>query len=293
MKCNLCPHHCNVDRGKGEFGYCKAPNAMVVARYSRHMWEEPVISGDNGSGTIFFSYCNMGCIFCQNYELSELHKGKVISVKEFSAICLELQKSGVHNINLVTPTMFVPHIIMGISLAKENGLKIPVVYNTSSYENVDTIKMLDGTVDVYLPDLKYYDDKLGKKYSHVDYYFKYASKAIDEMIKQVGSILIEDGIIKRGVIVRHLIIPGCIDDSKRIIKYLYDTYGDSIIISIMNQYTPVRKCKYIELNRVVSDEEYNEVIDYAYDIGIRNAFVQDGETMLESFIPDFDQFCEL
>ena len=293
MKCNLCPHHCNVDRGKGEFGYCKAPNAMVVARYSRHMWEEPIISGDNGSGTIFFSYCNMGCIFCQNYELSELHKGKVISVKEFSAICLELQKRGVHNINLVTPTMFVPHIIKGIDLARKEGLNIPIIYNTSSYENVDTIKMLDGTVDVYLPDLKYYDDKFGKKYSHVDHYFEYASKAIDEMIKQVGSILIEDGIIKRGVIVRHLIIPGCIDDSKRIIKYLYDTYGDSIIISIMNQYTPVRRCKYLELNRVVSDEEYNDIIDYAYELGIRNAFVQEGETMLESFIPDFDQFCEL
>ena len=293
MKCNLCPHNCNVDRGKGEFGYCKAPDAMVVARYSRHMWEEPVISGDNGSGTIFFSYCNMGCVFCQNYELSELHRGKVISDNDFSDICLELQKSGVHNINLVTPTMFVPHIINGISLARREGLNIPIIYNTSSYENVDTIRMLDGTVDVYLPDLKYYDDELGKKYSHVDHYFKYASKAIDEMIKQVGSILIEDGIIKRGVIVRHLILPGCIDDSKKIIKYLYDTYGESIIISIMNQYTPVRKCKYLELNRVVSDEEYNEVIDYAYELGIRNAFVQDGETMLESFIPDFDQFCEL
>ena len=289
MKCNLCPRNCNVDRDK-ELGYCKAPSEMVIARYSRHMWEEPIISGDKGSGTIFFSYCNMGCLFCQNYEISELHKGKLVSVEEFSDICLDLQNNGVSNINLVTPTMFVYKIIEGLKLAKDKGLNIPIVYNTSSYENIDTIKMLDGYVDIFLPDLKYYDDNLGKKYSNVSNYFEYASKAIDVMVKQVGNIEILDGMINKGVIVRHMVMPGGVDDSKKIIKYLYDKYGDSIFISIMNQYTPVRECKYSELNRRVYDSEYDEVVNYAYDLGVRRAFIQEGDSQLESFIPNFDLF---
>ena len=291
MKCNLCPRNCNVDRDKGELGYCVAPADMVIARYSRHMWEEPIISGDKGSGTIFFSYCNLRCSFCQNYELSELHKGRVVSVDDFSDIVMDLQNSGVHNINLVTPTMFVPKIIEGVKLARDKGLNIPIVYNTSSYENVDTVKMLDGYVDIYLPDLKYYDNKLGKKYSGVDNYFEYASKAIDEMVRQVGSVKLNDkGMMVKGVIVRHMVMPGCVKDSKKIIKYLYDKYHDDIIISIMNQYTPVRKNKYSELNRRVYDYEYNEVVNYAYDIGVRKAFIQDGDSQEESFIPDFDKF---
>ena len=290
MKCNLCPRNCNVDRDKGELGYCMAPTDMVIARYSRHMWEEPVLSGDRGSGTIFFSYCNMKCCFCQNYELSELHKGRVISVEEFAEITLDLQNSSVYNINLVTPTMFVPKIVDGIKLARDKGLVIPVVYNTSSYENVDTIKMLDGTVDIYLPDLKYYDDRLGEKYSNVQEYFKYASLAIDEMVKQVGSVVIEDGIMKKGVIVRHMVMPGNVMDSMQIIKYLYDKYHDDIIISIMSQYTPVRESKYSELNRKVYDDEYNEVVNYAYDLGVRSAFIQEGSSQNSSFIPDFDVF---
>ena len=290
MKCNLCPRNCNVDRDK-KLGYCGAPNEMVIARYSRHMWEEPIISGDKGSGTIFFSYCNLRCSFCQNYELSELHKGRVVSVDDFSDIVMDLQNSGVHNINLVTPTMFVPKIIEGVKLARDKGLNIPIVYNTSSYENVDTVKMLDGYVDIYLPDLKYYDNNLSKKYSGVDNYFKYASKAIDEMVRQVGSVKLDDkGMMVKGVIVRHMVMPGCVKDSKKIIKYLYDKYHDNIIISIMNQYTPVRKNKYSELNRRVYDYEYNEVVNYAYDIGVRKAFIQDGDSQEESFIPDFDKF---
>ena len=289
MKCNLCPRNCNVDRDK-ELGYCKAPSDMVIARYSRHMWEEPIISGDNGSGTIFFSYCNLRCCFCQNYEISELHKGKVVSVEEFSDICLELQNNGVSNINLVTPTMFVYKIIEGLRLAKDKGLNIPIVYNTSSYENIDTIKMLEGYVDIYLPDLKYYDDNLGKKYSNVDNYFEYASKVIDVMVKQVGNIEVLDGMMNKGVIVRHMVMPGGVDDSKKIIKYLYDKYGDNIFISIMNQYTPVRECKYSELNRRVYDSEYDEVVNYAYDLGVRRAFIQEGDSQLESFIPNFDLF---
>ena len=291
MKCNLCPRNCNVDRDKGELGYCRAPSDMVIARYSRHMWEEPVLSGDKGSGTIFFSYCNMRCSFCQNYEISEFHKGRIVNIDEFSDFVMDLQNNHVHNINLVTPTMYVPKIIEGIKLARDKGLVLPVVYNTSSYENVDTIKMLDGTIDIYLPDLKYYDDQLGEKYSNCSDYFKYASLAIDEMVRQVPKIEIDsNGIMKKGVIVRHMIMPGCVYDSKRIIKYLYLKYHDNIIISIMNQYTPVRDSKYQELNRRVYEEEYEEVVDYAYDLGVRNAFTQEGESQEISFIPDFNIF---
>lgn len=291
MKCNLCPRNCNVDREKGEKGYCGAGNEMVIARYSLHMWEEPIISGDNGSGTIFFSYCNMRCCFCQNYEISELHKGRVVSKDEFSNICLELQEKGANNINLVTPTHYVNLIKDGLILAKEKGLSIPIVYNSSGYENVDTIKMLDGLIDIYLPDLKYYDDYYSKKYSNCNNYFLYASKALDEMIRQVGDIEYDsNGMLKKGVIVRHLLLPGNIDDSKKIVEYLYRTYQDNIIISIMNQYTPVRKLEFDELNNKVTDEEYEALIDYAYDLGVRNAFIQEGETQMTSFIPDFDIF---
>lgn len=291
MKCKLCPRNCNIDRENGELGYCRASNEMVIARYSLHMWEEPVISGECGSGTIFFSYCNMRCCFCQNYEISELHKGKIVSVEEFSNICLELQSKGASNINLVTPTHYVHLIVEGLKLAKENGLNIPVVYNSSGYENVETIKMLDGLVDIYLPDLKYYDNSYGEKYSNAKDYFKYASSAIDEMVKQVGKVEIDDnGMMKRGVIVRHLMLPSALDDSKKIVKYLYDKYRDDIIISIMNQYTPVRKLEYEELNNKVNDSDYDELINYAYDLGIRNAFIQEGGTQEESFIPDFDVF---
>jgi len=291
MKCNLCPKNCNVDREKGELGYCRASNELVIARYSLHMWEEPIISGKKGSGTIFFSYCNMRCCFCQNYEISELHKGRIVSIEEFSDICLELQDKGANNINLVTPTHYIYKIVDGIKLAKKKGLNIPIVYNSSGYENIDTIKMLDGLIDIYLPDLKYYDDIYSKKYSKCNDYFKYASMAIDEMVKQVGKVEIDsNGIMKKGVIVRHLLLPGCLEDSKKIIKYLYDKYNDDIIISIMNQYTPVRKLEYEELNHKVKESDYDELINYAYDLGLRNAFIQEGDTQEESFIPDFDVF---
>ena len=291
MKCNLCPRRCNVDRSLGEVGFCGAGNEMVIARYSLHMWEEPVISGDTGSGTIFFSYCNMRCCFCQNYEISELHKGKKVSIDEFCDICLELQEKGACNINLVTPTHYVDLIICGLRMAKEKGLVIPVVYNSSGYENVDTIKMLDGLVDIYLPDLKYYNDIYSVKYSKCKYYFKYASDAIEEMVRQVGEAKFDDnGMMKKGVIVRHLLLPGCLEDSKKIICYLYNKYGDKVIISIMNQYTPVRKLDYEELNKKVLDSDYDELVNYAYDLGVRKAFIQEGDTQEESFIPDFDIF---
>ena len=291
MRCNLCPRNCNIDRASGQLGYCMAPNDLVIAKYSLHPWEEPVISGTKGSGTIFFSYCNLRCCFCQNYEISELHKGKIVTIEEFSNICLELQEKGATNINLVTPTHYVHQIIKGLKLAKKKGLNIPIVYNSSGYEKVETIKSLKGLIDIYLPDLKYYSDSLAIKYSKCPNYFKYATEAIEEMVNQVGDTIIdESGIMQKGIIIRHLIIPQNISDSKKIIKYLYDKYQDKIIISIMNQYTPVRNLEYQELNQTIKETEYDEVINYAYDLGIRNAFIQEGETQKTSFIPDFDTF---
>ena len=289
--CRLCPRNCGVNRDIGELGYCGCGKDMVIARYSLHMWEEPCISGVKGSGTIFFSHCNLRCLFCQNYDISTLNKGKVVSIEEFSDICIELQKNGANNINLVTGTMYVPMIVKGIKLAKKKGLIIPVIYNNSGYDSVDTIKMLDGVVDVYLPDLKYYDDELADKYSKCRDYFKYASKAVEEMYKQVGKPVFDNnGMIRRGVIVRHLILPGNINDSKKIIKYLYYKYHDNIIISIMNQYTPIRLLEYEELNHKIKDKDYDEIINYAYDLGIRNAYIQEGDTQKTSFIPDFSVF---
>lgn len=285
--CTLCPRNCKVNRYE-ELGYCKAPGKLKLALASLHNWEEPCISGDFGSGTIFFSNCNMGCVYCQNYKISSGY-GKMITVKRFAQICIELQNKKAHNINLVTPTPYVPLIIKGIREAKGLGLYIPIVYNTSSYENVETIKMLNKTVDIYLADLKYYEDKYAVKYSNTSNYFEYATKAIEEMYNQVGTPIIKNGLMKKGVIVRILLLPGLLEDAKKIIKYLYDKYRDDIFISIMNQYTPVRKLKFEELNNKVSEESYNELINYACDLGITNAFIQEGETQLESFIPNFNK----
>lgn len=285
-KCRLCPRECKVNRNKGELGYCKASNKLVIGGYHLHMWEEPIISGDNGSGTIFFSYCNLGCVYCQNYDISINNIGEEITIERLSDIFIELQEMKAHNINLVTPTHYIPLIKDSIILAKEKGLNIPIVYNTSGYEKVDSLKLLEGLIDIYMPDFKYYDNKLGK-YSNVSNYFEVASTAIEEMYREIGKPVYNGNILVKGVIVRHLVLPGSVEDSKKIIKYLYDKYGDNIILSIMNQYTPVRKCKYKELNRMVTKKEYEEVVDYAYEIGVRNAFTQDEESISESFIPKF------
>ena len=286
--CNLCPRNCGVNRNNGELGFCQATNKLTIARYSLHMWEEPCISGEKGSGTIFFSNCNLKCIYCQNYYISKLNNGKQYTTEEFADICLDLQNRGANNINLVTPTHFVPLIIDGLKLAKKKGLTIPIVYNTSSYENVETIKLLKGIVDIYLPDLKYIDNDISKKYSGIDNYFEKATQAIQEMYQQQPECIFnKDGIMQKGVIVRHLLLPNMEEDSKRILKYLYDTYKDNIYISIMNQYTPIRKLEYLELNDKVKEQVYNEVVDYAWNIGIRNAFTQEEGTQSESFIPDF------
>lgn len=286
-KCNLCPRNCGVNRHE-TIGVCDAGDNIKLAYYSLHRWEEPVISGTNGSGTVFFSHCNLKCIFCQNKKISTGGYGKIISNDRLKEIFLELQKKGAHNINLVTPTPFVPLIADVLQEIKGKELTIPVVYNTSSYENVETIKIMNGLVDIYLADLKYYSNELGLKYSRCNNYFEVASKAIDEMVKQVETFEIVDDLMKKGVIVRVLILPGHIEDSKKIIKYLYDKYHDDVIISIMNQYTPIGKLEYDNLNRKVTDDEYDEVVNYAYDLGVRMAFMQEGETQSESFIPDFD-----
>ena len=287
--CMLCPRKCGVNRYL-EKGFCGATNKVKVAYYSLHMWEEPIISGDNGSGTIFFSNCNLRCLYCQNKKISIDGYGKYITNKRLKEIILELQDKGAHNINLVTPTHYVPQIVSVLHKIKDKELKIPVVYNTSSYESVGTIIACRNLVDIYLADLRYFDDKLGEKYSLCSDYFETATMAIDEMYRQVGSCKFdENGLLTKGLVVRVLILPGHIDDSKKIINYLYKTYGDDIFISIMNQYTPINKCKYNNLNRKVTDEEYDSVVEYALELGVKNAFVQEGEAASESFIPDFNK----
>jgi len=288
--CNLCERKCNINRYEKK-GICGATNKLKVARAALHYWEEPCISGNSGSGTIFFSNCNLKCLFCQNKKISTNGFGKKITINRLSDICIELQEKGANNINLVTPTHYVPSIIKGIKKAKKKGLNIPIVYNTSSYETLDTLKSLNKIVDVYLPDLKYKDDTIARNYSNVKNYFTTATRNIDEMYNQVGTpIFNEEGIMIKGIIVRVLLLPGHLEDAKEIIKYLYDKYNNNIYISIMNQYTPVEKIdKYINLNRKVTDKEYDELIEYACDIGIENAFIQEGETQEESFIPNFNK----
>ena len=288
-ECNLCPRKCGVNRYLQK-GYCGASNKIKLAYYSLHMWEEPVLSGENGSGTIFFSHCNLRCMYCQNKKISIDGYGKEISNKRLSEIMLTLQSKGAHNINLVTPTHYVPQIASVLRKIKGKELKIPVVYNTSSYENVGTLMVMKNLVDIYLADLKYFDDSLAEKYSLCKNYFETATMAIDEMFRQVGPVqLDQNGMMIRGLIVRVLLLPGHVRDAKEIINYLYKTYGDDIYISIMNQYTPVNSCPFDNLNRKVTEEEYEELINFALTIGVTSAFIQEGDTASESFIPEFDK----
>ena len=290
--CNMCPRECNVDRGLGKIGFCKVPNQIKVSRAALHFWEEPCISGKEGSGAVFFSGCNLRCVYCQNRKIAEGVYGREITVDRLAAIFLELQDKGANNINLVTPSHYVLQIIEALNIAKERGLKLPVVYNSSAYEKVRTLQLLEGYVDVYLPDFKYMDKGLSAKYSAAENYSEVAKRAIEEMVRQVGKPKFDEhGIIQKGVVVRHLVLPGCVWDSKEVIRYLHSTYKKDIFISILSQFTPMKGLnKYPEINRKVSEKEYEEVVDFAIDIGVENGFIQEGDVAEESFIPDFD--CE-
>ncbi|MEE1071738.1 MAG: radical SAM protein [Cellulosilyticum sp.] len=288
--CKLCPRACGVNREQGQVGYCHESSQLVVGRAALHHWEEPCISGNRGSGAVFFSGCTMGCVFCQNHNLSKGDAGKAISVERLAQIFIELQEQGAHNINLVTPTHYTLQIIEALKIAKQQGLNLPVVYNCSGYESVETLKLLEGYVQIYLPDFKYYSEELAKKYSKAPQYFEYASKAVEEMVRQVGMPQFnEEGIMEKGVIVRHLLLPGQLMDSKAVVKYLYETFENKIWISLMNQYTPLEQVQnYPELNRKVTKKAYNRLIDFALALGLENGFIQEGETAKESFIPLFD-----
>ncbi len=288
--CMICPRSCGVNRNIGEKGYCGETDKIRIARAALHFWEEPCISGDTGSGTVFFTGCNLGCVYCQNYDIAHEGRGKEVTIERLSEIYLELEDKGAANINLVTPTHFSPQIKQAIIRSKSKGLNIPIVYNTSSYETVESLRDLAGVVDIYLSDFKYFDGLLAKKYSNAPDYPEIASKAFDEMISQQPELVFNDnGILLSGVIARHLVLPGQQEDSKKILEYLYLRYGDSILISIMNQFThSAPLISWPEINRVLDDEEYQQVIDYALELGISNGYIQEGETAKESFIPPFD-----
>ena len=288
--CNICPHKCNIDRTDGKIGRCKATNKVKIALYSIHNFEEPCISGKNGSGTVFFSNCNLNCFYCQNYEISQLGKGKEITIEELAQIFLMQQQKNVENINLVTPTSYVPQIIEAIKIAKENGLNIPIIYNTNSYENIETLKMLEGYIDVYLPDLKYWDNPVGQKYSKIDNCFEIATNAIKEMIRQVGPTKInKKGIIEKGVIIRHLVLPNNIENSKNVIKWIKENIPKKVYVSIMAQYFPTYKAKEDEsINRKLNKKEYKEIEDYLYMLDLKNGYIQELGEHEEEYVPNFD-----
>ena len=289
-ECRLCPRNCGADRMAGQKGFCGTDTEIMVARAALHMWEEPCISGKEGSGAVFFSGCSLGCNFCQNRRISRGQRGKKITLEHLVELFFQLQEQGANNINLVTAGHFLPQVAVALEMAKEQGLHIPVVYNSSGYEKAKTLKMLDGLVDIYLPDFKYMDAVLAKKYSHAQDYPEIAKEALSEMVRQVGEAEFDSrGMMKKGVIVRQLLLPGHVKDAKNVLKYLYETYDDRIYISMMNQYTPMPAMNDDpQLSRKVTDREYERLIDYAISIGLKNGFMQEGETAKESFIPEFD-----
>ena len=290
-KCNICPHKCNVNRNNNQVGRCKSKDTIKIAKVSVHEFEEPCISGKNGSGTVFFSNCNMNCVFCQNYEISQNGKGKEITIEELAKIFIEQQNKNAENINLVTPTSYVPQIIEAIKIAKNRGLNIPIVYNTNSYENIDTIKKLTGYIDVYLPDLKYAENELAEKYSKVSNYFEISTNVIKEMYNQVGgAVLNEDGIMTKGVIVRHLILPNQVSNSKKVLKWIDENMPKDIFVSLMAQYFPTYKAKDIkELSRRITMKEYKDVEEYLYSLKIEKGYIQelDEKAREEEYVPNW------
>lgn len=289
--CTLCPRNCSSNREAGVKGFCGESKDIRIARAALHFWEEPVISGQKGSGAAFFTGCNLKCIFCQNTSVASNKVGAEVSKERLADIFMELEKQGAVNINLVTASHYAPQVADVIRMAKQKGLQLPIVYNTSSYERAESLRLLEGLVDVYLPDMKYMDSGMAERYSNAEDYPQIAKEAIAEMFRQVGEPVFDESgnLMKRGMIVRHLVMPGAVKNAKQVIDYLYDTYGDAIYISLMNQYTPMRNFeKYPELNRRVTKREYERVISYALDKGIKNAFIQEGETAKDSFIPEFN-----
>ena len=290
IECNVCPHKCKVNRLEGKSGRCKCNDKIKIALVSTHMYEEPCISGTNGSGTIFFSNCNLSCKFCQNYEISQLGKGYEITIEELASIMIKQQEAGVHNINLVTPTMYAYQIIEAIKIARKNGLNIPIIYNSNGYENVETIKDLKGYIDVYLPDLKYYSNEIAVKYSKAPNYFEIVSKAILEMISQVGEpIFDKDGMIRKGVMIRHLVLPNHIQNSKNVLKWIKENIPEEIYIDVMAQYFPTYKAKEDELiNRKLTKKEYKEIENYFYLLDFKNGYMQELGEHEEEYVPKWD-----
>lgn len=290
--CLLCPRKCGINRSTGQTGVCGVSSEIKVARAALHYWEEPCISGKRGSGAVFFSGCSLHCVFCQNREISDGKEGKVISKERLSDIFMELADKGANNINLVTPGQYIPDIVWAVNDAKSRGMKLPIIYNTSGYENVTELKLLEGIVDVYLPDFKYMDSTLSARYSRAKDYPSVAKQALSEMVRQQLDVVIDNatGLIQKGVIVRQLLLPGHVNDAKAVLKYLYDTYHDHVYISMMSQFTPIALKDYPEINRTVTRREYERLVDYALEIGITNAFIQEGDVAKDSFIPAFD--CE-
>ena len=288
-KCMICPHNCGINRLDGQVGRCKSKDTVKIALYSTHNFEEPCISGKKGSGTVFFSNCNMNCIFCQNYEISQHGKGKEISIQELAEIFIKQQEKDVENINLVTPTSYVPQIIEAIKIAREKGLKISIVYNTNGYEKVETLRMLEGYIDIYLPDLKYSDDILAKRLSKVDNYFEIATSAIKEMYRQTGKFIFdEDGIMQKGMIIRHLVLPNHILNSRRVLKWINDNMND-VYVSVMAQYFPTYKAKEIEdINRKLTKEEYEEIENYLYRLNLENGYIQELGEHEEEYVPKWE-----
>lgn len=291
MQCNICPRRCGADRENGSLGFCGASNKIRIARAALHFWEEPCLSGKNGAGTVFFSYCNMKCVYCQNYRISTRGAGHEVSIGELAEIFLDLQSQGANNIDLVTPTHYALDIAEAVKKAKNSGLHIPVLYNCGGYESVETLKRLEGLIDIYMPDMKYYRDKYAVKYSSAPRYFETACAALEEMYRQTGAfVLDENGIMQSGVIVRHMMLPGLMLDTKKIMDYLFDTYGNNIYISLMSQYTPLKNVeRFPELNRKIDMKKYNSIVDYCMNRGMENVFIQEGSAAKESFIPCFEE----
>ena len=287
--CTICPHNCKINRTKNP-GRCKSTDKIKIALYSIHNFEEPCISGENGSGTIFFSNCNMNCVFCQNYEISQLGRGKEITIEELANVMIKQQERNVQNINLVTPTSYALHIVEAIKIARKKGLEIPIVYNTNGYESVETLKLLEGYVDIYLPDLKYYYDDLAKKYSKVDNYFEIATKAIQEMYRQVGTpVLDENGVMKKGLMIRHLILPNEVQNSKKVLKWIKENIDSNVYVSIMAQYFPTYKAKEIpEIARKITKEEYKKVENYLYELDLENGYIQELGEHEEEYVPTWE-----